>query len=46
MRYALEEIPAVQAGLLYRTYAQRPGGLKSGTLLEDELEIERWGKRV
>ena len=46
LRYVLEEIPAVQAGLLYRTYAQGPGGLKSGTLLEDELAFERWGKRV
>ena len=46
LRHVLHEIPAVQAGLLYRVYAQRVGGLKSGTLLEDELAFERWGKRV
>jgi hypothetical protein len=34
------EIPAVQVALLYRCYAQGPGGLKSGTLMNDELAAE------
>jgi hypothetical protein len=36
-------VPAVQIALLYRCYAQGPGGLKSGTLMNDELaEEEGW----
>ena len=42
---ALWRIPLVQLALLWRCYSQGPGGLKSGTLLEDELAFEMWGKR-
>ena len=45
LRYVLNELPAVQAALLWRCYSQGPGGLKSGTLAEDEIAIERWGVR-
>jgi hypothetical protein len=30
------ELPAIHLASLYRAYAQGPGGLRSGTLLEDE----------
>lgn len=39
------ELPAVQAAMLWRCWAQGHGGLKTGTLLEDELAYELWGKR-
>jgi hypothetical protein len=29
--------------MLYRCYAQGPGGVESGTLLEDELSTVLWG---
>lgn len=29
--------------MLYRCYAQGPGGVESGTLLEDELAATLWG---
>lgn len=45
LQHILWELPAVQATLLWRCYSQRPGGLESGTLLEDEAAMERWGKR-
>ena len=45
MDYVLWELPAVQAGLLWRANAQRPGGLKSGTLLMDEFAWKAWGRR-
>ncbi len=45
MDYVLWELPAAQAALLWRANAQRPGGLKSGTLLMDELAWKAWGRR-
>lgn len=45
LRYVLHELPAVQAALLWRCYSQGPGGLKSGTLAEDEIAFKRWGVR-
>ncbi len=33
----------VQIALLWRCYAQGPGKLQSGTLLEDEIAFETWG---
>ena len=42
----MDELPAVQAALLLRCWSQGPcGGNKSGTLLEDELAFELWGKK-
>lgn len=29
--------------MLYRCYAQGPGGVESGSLLEDELAARMWG---
>ena len=28
--------------MLYRCYAQGPGGIESGTLIEDEIAAEIW----
>ena len=40
--YVISEAPAIQLAMLYRCYAQGPGGVESGTLLEDELAVELW----
>ena len=39
----VSEAPAVQVAMLYRCYAQGPGGVESGSLLEDELAARMWG---
>ena len=42
--YVISEAPAIHLAMLYRCYAQGPGGVESGTLLEDELAAALWGK--
>mgnify|MGYP000461298931 CR=1 FL=1 len=43
--YVLGELPAVQGALLWRCWVQGPGGSETGTLLEDELAFETWGRK-
>lgn len=42
--YVFEQAEAVRIALLYRCYSQGVGRLKSGTLLEDELALEMFGR--
>lgn len=45
MDYAVNGLPAVQLALMYRCCAQGPGGLQTGTLMNDELAAEMdWGE--
>lgn len=41
--YVISGAPAVQLAMLYRCYAQGPGGVETGGLLEDELSQVLWG---
>lgn len=46
MEYVVEQIPAVRLALAWRCYAQTVGGLRSGTLAEDELALRLYGKEA
>ena len=46
IEYVLEESPAVRIALMWRCYSQSVGGLRSGTLAEDELAEKLFGTEV